>query len=75
MARSAGRSVDTQTRPASPRSSTGPVRPPRPLAVDVATYDGQPAVVVVLPEDSISSAASQVDVWVVGAACVDADEA
>ena len=45
-----------------------------PLAVDVGTYDGVPAVVVVLPEvTGRSGSADEVDVWVLGATCLEAD--
>ncbi len=44
-----------------------------PLAVDVGTYDGVPAVVVVLPEvTGRSGSADEVDVWVLGATCLEA---
>jgi hypothetical protein len=45
-----------------------------PLAVDVGTYDGVPAVVVVLPEvTGRSRSADEVDVWVLGATCLEAE--
>lgn len=45
-----------------------------PLAVDVGTYDGAPAVVVVLPDGtSRNGSADQVDVWVLGTGCLAAD--
>lgn len=45
-----------------------------PLAVDVGTYDGVPAVVVVLPEvTGRSGSADEVDVWVLGATCLEAE--
>ena len=45
-----------------------------PLAVDVGTYDGVPAVVVVLPEvTGRVGSADEVDVWVLGATCLEAD--
>lgn len=45
-----------------------------PLAVDVGTYDGVPAVVVVLPEvTNRNGSAGEVDVWILGSTCLDAD--
>lgn len=44
-----------------------------PLAVDIGTYEGLPAVVIVLPEGT--SGTAPLDVWVVSASCVDADQA
>ena len=48
---------------------TPPEDPGVPLAVDYAMYEGQPALVVVLP----SAKPSAVDVYVVGPACTQAD--
>ena len=48
---------------------TPPEDPGVPLAVDYATYEGQPALVVVLP----STKPATVDVYVVGPACSQAD--
>ena len=48
---------------------TDPGDPGVPLAVDYATFDGKPAMVVILP----SAKASKVDVYVVGAGCVAKD--
>lgn len=45
-----------------------------PLAVDVSTYDGTPAVVIVLPEGSSSGADALLDVWVIGTGCLSADD-
>ena len=44
-----------------------------PLAVDIGTYEGVDAVVILLPEGAGSPAASitAIDVWVVGADCLD----
>ena len=50
-------------------SLTPPEDPGLPLAVDYATYDGAPALVVVLP----SRRPGMVDVYVVGPACAAAD--
>ncbi|MDQ3114856.1 MAG: hypothetical protein M3Q84_12365, partial [Actinomycetota bacterium] len=45
-----------------------------PLAVDVGTYDGVPAVVVVLPEvTGPAGSADEVDVWVLGVTCLEAE--
>ena len=43
----------------------------RPLAVDYAAYQGQPALVVLLPADD---APEKVDVFVVGAGCTVGDD-
>ena len=46
-----------------------------PVAIDVGTYNGVQAVVIVLPDRSIRVAPSAVDVWVLDASCVDAGRA
>jgi hypothetical protein len=50
-------------------SLTDPSNPGLPLALDYAQFQGQPALVVVLPADK----ADKVDVFVVGAGCAQAD--
>jgi len=42
-----------------------------PLAVDLSTYEGEPAVVIVLPDGAQTDS---VDVWVVSSACAGADD-
>ena len=49
---------------------TGPGDTSLPLALDYASFDGKPALVVVLP----SSRTSKLDVFVVGASCSQADQ-
>lgn len=45
-----------------------------PLAVDLGTYDGRGAVVIVLPTANSGDGAAPVDVWVLGTGCLGADE-
>ena len=45
--------------------------PGAPLAVDVGTYDGEPAVVIVFSDGPSAAAASSLDVWVVSSSCLD----
>ena len=42
----------------------------QPLVVDYSTYEGEPAVIIVLPGDPSSGETSAVDVWVIGTGCV-----